>query len=266
MSEALNQVDLCFVVDTTGSMGPFIQSAQQRLLETIEALGSDHRVDLWLGLVEYRDHPPQDHSFVTRTNALTPDRGRIRQAIDALKADGGGDAPEAVYDGVHAACSGMAWRAHSARFALLIGDAPPHGFRRRGISMVARERDSTGHCPCGLTVQAVTAAAENARVVVHALCMGAAPITREAFAEIASGTGGHSSAEVEGNAVLERIVETLSKEFADLRFDAAVLDTARRLETLDPDGIAAEIGEARLPVSAAIARLGRRGLFQPEGR
>jgi hypothetical protein len=51
----LNHVDLCFVINTTGSMGSFIHSAQQKLLDTIKVLSADSNIDLQIGLVEYRD-------------------------------------------------------------------------------------------------------------------------------------------------------------------------------------------------------------------
>lgn len=70
MTKALNYVDLCFVIDTTGSMGSFIQAAKQQLLDTIQLLSADSDIDLQVGLVEYRDHPPQDSSFVTRVYPL----------------------------------------------------------------------------------------------------------------------------------------------------------------------------------------------------
>jgi len=35
MGDGLNHVDLCFVVDTTGSMQPFISAAQAALLDTV---------------------------------------------------------------------------------------------------------------------------------------------------------------------------------------------------------------------------------------
>ena len=40
MMKALNHVDLCFVIDTTGSMGGFIQAAKQQLLDTIQLLSA----------------------------------------------------------------------------------------------------------------------------------------------------------------------------------------------------------------------------------
>src|ERR1044071_5396679 len=92
-------------------------------------LGADRVIVLFVGFVEYRDHPPQEKTFVTRVNPLTSDIKRMQKAINSLKADGGGDAPEAVYDGVFAACKQIEWRPFSCRFTLLVGDAPPHGYK-----------------------------------------------------------------------------------------------------------------------------------------
>ena len=195
VTEPLNRVDLCFAVDSTGSMQPFIKAAQQQLIDVIQKLSARSSIDMQIGLVEYRDHPPQDKSFVTRINPLIGDLKKMRKIVSGLKADGGGDAPEAVYDGVFEACTKMEWRDFSCRFLLLVGDSPPHG-------AVSREADETNGrtprrrrvlisdawpdgCPCGIDLNAVTAAAENNRVTIHAVAMENTPVTVESFAEIA---------------------------------------------------------------------------------
>jgi hypothetical protein len=60
MIDALNQLDLAFVVDTTGSMGAFIGAARQHMIALLRSLtdGALTRPDLRLAVVEYRDHPP----------------------------------------------------------------------------------------------------------------------------------------------------------------------------------------------------------------
>ena len=112
MGDALNHVDLCFVVDTTGSMQPFISAAQMALLDTVEAPSAKGGVDIQIGLVEYRDHPPQEMSFVTRHYPLTSDLKKMRKVINGLRADGGGDHPEAVYCSSTSRCSNSlsGWR------------------------------------------------------------------------------------------------------------------------------------------------------------
>lgn len=273
MTDKLNHVDLCFVVDTTGSMGPFIAEAQQQLLATIDALRVSNNLDLQIGLVEYRDHPPQDTSFVTRLHPLTADLKKMQRSINSLRADGGGDAPEAVYDGVHEAAILMDWRAHSCRFILLVGDAPPHGYALPTLTFETTGRRGRRHthavggdtwpdgCPCGLDVMAVTAAAENERVTVHALCMGGLQATAGAFTEIARATGGQCAQASDAQSVVAQIVAVLTEEFSNLRLDREVLRAVDRLGTLETSEIAAALECPRLQAAAAIARLGRRGFL-----
>ena len=285
MGDALNHVDLCFVVDTTGSMQPFISAAQAALLDTVEALGAKGGVEIQVGLVEYRDHPPQDVSFVTRHYPLTSDLKKMRKVINGLGADGGGDRPEAVYDGVSEAAVLTEWRAHSCRFILLVGDAPPHGYvAPHGAEDVAAESVAAGargrsagrtrgrvaneaggaksSCRCGLDVAQVTAAAEENRVTVHALPMSDDVQTKGAFTEIARGTGGVCAEHSEAGAVVGRIGQMLDAEFSSLQFDREVLEFSRRLASFDAGEISERLSCSRLQAAAAVARLGRRGFLR----
>jgi hypothetical protein len=182
MADELNQVDLAFVVDTTGSMGSFLGAAKAQMVALLRGLAGDARtpVDLHLGVVEYRDHPPQDRSFVARAHALTGDLDAAQKVIDKLHADGGGDAPEAVYDGLRAA-AGLAWRRHARRLAVLVGDSPPHGCGAPGDGFRAG-------CPCGLNVEKVTALLEEAGVTLYAL--GLTGSVKDSFGRLARYTGG----------------------------------------------------------------------------
>ena len=267
-TKALNHVDLCFAIDTTGSMGSFIHEAQQHLLDTLSLLSSDSSIDLQVGLVEYRDHPPQDESFITRVYPLTGKFKEMQKKINKLKADGGGDGPEAVYRGVFDACDRTKWRPHSCRFVLLVGDAPPHGFgawlqtmKPDGKNRRSRYDAWPEGCPSGLDVQAVTAAAEKNRVTVHALCMRQDTLTMEAFGAIATATGGQRAASTNASEVISQTIDVLAAEFKDLEFDGRVLETAREMKSLDSAEVAEKLACPRLQVARAIARLGKRGFF-----
>jgi hypothetical protein len=260
MTNALNHVDLCFVIDTTGSMGGFIQAAKQQLLNTINLLSAESNIDLQISLVEYRDHPPQDTSFVTRLYELTANLKEMQSNINKLQADGGGDFPEAVYDGIQDAATKMKWRPHSCRFILLVGDAPPHGFQ------VDTNLDSFTHTdpanyPNGLTMQSVTATVEYHRVTIHALCMGDNQVTMQSFKSLATGTGGQCAVANSGTEVIYRMTSVLKGEFQNLDFDRQVLDILRNLGTLDVTAIADTLASPRLQVASAIARLGKRGFL-----
>lgn len=127
MSEKLGQLDLVFVVDNTGSMGPYIQNVKTKILEIIRTIKKEelcHR--LRVGLVSYRDHPPEESSYVTKKFELSPETVLIEQNVMLMGASGGGDGPEAVSTALQV-MNKMEYLNESAKIAVLIGDAPPHG-------------------------------------------------------------------------------------------------------------------------------------------
>ncbi len=267
MTNELNHVDICFVIDTTGSMGSFIRAAQRELLNALELLSQKSHIDLQVGLVEYRDHPPQDNSFVTKVYPLTNNLKEIQKKINGLSAGGGGDAPEAVYSGIYDACNQMQWRSHSYRFIMLVGDAPPHGFAKWVYEFTGHKVSNHGDhwpngCPSGLDVQAVTSAAEEKRVKIYGLCMNNDSATQEAFKIIASFTGGESTSATSGNQIINQILDLLVAEFNNLAFDRQVLETVEQLQQLDTTVIAEALDSPRLPVAQAISRLGKRELLE----
>ena len=119
----INQFDLAFVVDTTASMSNLIHAAQKQLVQVIDALADGNDVDMRLGIVEYRDHPPQDN-MVSRVYPFTDDSAKAKKTIKALKVDGGGDAPEAVFAGVFRRCEN--WNGARTRVALPFWSATRH--------------------------------------------------------------------------------------------------------------------------------------------
>jgi hypothetical protein len=97
---------------------------------------------LRFGVVAFRDHPPQDSSFVTKV--LTPrpgfspeqvdfvaDPGIVANVLNTLTASGGGDGPEASTDALQL-CLTADWNDGASRVAILITDAPPHGVEETG--------------------------------------------------------------------------------------------------------------------------------------
>ena len=127
MSEKLGQLDLVFIVDNTGSMGPYIQNVKTKILEIIRTIKKEelcHR--LRVGLVSYRDHPPEETTYITKKYELSPDTSQIEQNVMQMGASGGGDGPEAVSTAIQV-MNRMEFLNESAKIAVLIGDAPPHG-------------------------------------------------------------------------------------------------------------------------------------------
>ena len=121
--------------DCTGSQGSYISSATkniQLICDNIYQSGKlQAREDLRVGLVAYRDHPPQDHTWVTRNFGFSSDIDKVHRDLSSLYASGGGDGPEAVTAGLAEALK-MDWREQASKMIVLIADAPPHGVGEYG--------------------------------------------------------------------------------------------------------------------------------------
>lgn len=251
--DEINALDLAFVVDTTGSMSSLIHSAQQQMIGMVDELLRVAPVSVHLGVVQYRDHPPQDHSMVYRVHAFSGDLEEARATINGLFATGGGDGPEAVLDGVWAACYELAWRPHARRIAVLVGDAPPHGVGTQG------DHFAQG-CPCGETITTVSAAAEETRITLYAI--GLLPDVNASFSLPSTLTGGEFFAASQRDAALERLKAILTAEFGTIGFDAQVLAGWRAHPGASLDELALLLGTSRSAVSLAVSRLGSRDLLQ----
>ncbi len=179
-------LDLVFLIDETGSMGPYISEVQDRLLQLIQLLGASPLCRrLRLGLVTFRDHPPQDNTFVTRVVSLTSNLDEISEGVQRMRAAGGGDAPEAVTDGLHELLN-LDWDQDATRMVVMIGDAPPHGV----------EPDVDGFpagCPCGRHWYTQAEGCREMGITVHTVgCQGIAnlPGAVQVFQTVARVTGG----------------------------------------------------------------------------
>lgn len=251
--DEINALDLAFVVDTTGSMSSLIHSAQQQMIGMVDELLRAAPVSLRLGVVQYRDHPPQDNTLVYRVHAFTSDLEEARATISGLFATGGGDGPEAVLDGVWAACYELAWRPHARRIAVLVGDAPPHGVGGQG------DHFAQG-CPCGETITSVSAAAEETRITLYAI--GLRPDVESSFALLSALTGGEFFAASAHDAALTRLKAILVEEFGLLDFDRQVFAEWHANAGVSLDELALLLGTSRPAVSLAVSRLGARDLLR----
>ena len=119
-------LDLAFAMDCTGSMGSYINSARDNIRKIVEQIVASEKSDVRLALVEYRDHPPQDRTFVTRAHDFTRSAKTMKGWLDNCSADGGGDTPEAVADALHDILK-LSWRDEATKICVCISDAPPHG-------------------------------------------------------------------------------------------------------------------------------------------
>jgi len=119
------RLDLVFLIDATGSMGDEIGKLKASLRSIAnEVARLPSRPDTCFGLVAYRDRGDE---FLVRRHDFTNDLGAFQSVLDALRADGGGDYPEAMNEALHETVHRLSWRGSGAtRLVVLLADAPPH--------------------------------------------------------------------------------------------------------------------------------------------
>jgi len=135
VEEGRKLLDLVFIQDATGSQGSYISSATKNIEEICNAIFASgkllYREDLRVGLISFRDHPPQDHTYITKNFGFSSDIKQVHENLKTLFASGGGDGPEAVTAALGEALE-MDWRPTAAKMIVLIADAPPHGIGEYG--------------------------------------------------------------------------------------------------------------------------------------
>jgi hypothetical protein len=117
-------LDILLLLDTTGSMGDELQ----RLTATFADVARQVRdletpTDLRFGYTAYRD---LDDEYVTRTSDFTADVDAFVDDLGGLRAEGGGDTPEALSEALEEALAAPSWRdGDTVSLVFLVADAPP---------------------------------------------------------------------------------------------------------------------------------------------
>jgi len=120
------RIEVCFVLDTTGSMGGLIEGAKQKIWSIAnEMISAQPTPELKLGLIGYRD---RGDDYVLKSFGLTDDIDAIYGHLREFQAGGGGDAPESVNEALAEAIHKMPWSSDKKvlKIIFLVGDAPPH--------------------------------------------------------------------------------------------------------------------------------------------
>jgi Mg-chelatase subunit ChlD len=120
------RIEVCFVLDTTGSMGGLIEGAKQKVWSIAnDMIRAKPTPEIRLGLVAYRDRGDE---YVTKTFDLTNDIDAVYGHLRSFRAAGGGDEPESVNEALQDAVRKMSWSQDRQvlKIIFLVGDAPPH--------------------------------------------------------------------------------------------------------------------------------------------
>ncbi len=119
------RLDVHFLIDATGSMSDEIAQLKENMIsvsEQIEALPLNPNVRF--GMTIYRD---RGDLFISRTFDFTPDVAVFTEELARVQAEGGGDYPESLNEGLHNAIHLPEWRGEdTVSMIFLLADAPPH--------------------------------------------------------------------------------------------------------------------------------------------
>ena len=121
----LDHFQVVFVMDATGSMGDVLDWLRSDIARVSQAFNMVGKKPSELGMVFYRD---QGDAFLTSDTRLSSQLKPLSDALLSMTADGGGDVPEAVENGLEDAYTKMDWSSGmkpGSQIVILLGDAPP---------------------------------------------------------------------------------------------------------------------------------------------
>ncbi len=197
-------LDVVFVLDTTSSMGGLIDGAKQKIWSIASRMATGTPTpDVRVGLVAYRD---QGDAYVTKVVPLTKDLDSIYSQLMGFRAEGGGDGPEAVQDGLDDAVTKMQWSdsKHVAKMIFLVGDAPAHEQDKQKLFNAAQKAIKSG-------------------IVVNTIRCGSDDTTKGQFVQVAKLADGHFDSIAESGGV----VAVATPYDADLaKLNGELMDTA----------------------------------------
>jgi len=189
-------LDVAFVLDTTGSMSGEIREAKTRVQELSQALRAARPGEtIRIGVVAYRD---LGDAYLTLVSPLDADLAPTQRFLAELEANGGGDGPEDVREGLRVALQELQWSQAAEKQVFLIADAPAH-------------TDYTD-VP---TLEALADEANTRRIVINAIgCRSLSPEGITQFRTLAYGTEGqyHHIGRVEADAggLADAMLQTLA--------------------------------------------------------
>jgi len=271
-SSTTRRLDLCFCVDLTKSMQPFLDAAQRHfdklLVDLIKA-----QISLRLGIVGFRDfYPPELDPDGTKPRVFdiydfTSDKAQMGKMVNSLHESpvGNSDVCEAVLCGIRASCEELKWNSDGKKVMILVGDAPPHGcggkqiaqqttdpfgFRRR--KTFNRGDNYPDGDPCEWTISTCIKEMNRKGITMYSLALLPSmnpqwdDLTARTFTDLAKGTGGWYQDARDPNAAVRIIRDICENTESEMEFDETVLqfyqmglknkaDISRRMGTKEAD-------------------------------
>ncbi|MCU0701703.1 MAG: VWA domain-containing protein [Myxococcaceae bacterium] len=156
------KLDVVFVLDTTSSMSGLIEGAKQKIWSIASRMASGQPTpDIRVGLVAFRD---RGDAYVTKRFDLTNDLDAVYTNLRGLQAEGGGDGPEHVGQGLGEAVKFMSWTTEgkAAKLIFLVGDAPAHDDYRDEWNLAAWAKNAIAK---GIVVNTIRCGADETTAI-----------------------------------------------------------------------------------------------------
>lgn len=113
--------DMVFVLDTTGSMSPYIQETKEFIRNYSSKIKD---INGRVGLVLYRDRG--DIYTAQKVSDLQSDTTEMLKELDSVTVGGGGDLPEAALHAIMTALNSMQWQDGATKAIILLTDDSFH--------------------------------------------------------------------------------------------------------------------------------------------
>jgi Mg-chelatase subunit ChlD len=126
---AKQRIEVCFVLDTTGSMGGLIAGAKAKIWSMAnDIISAKPTPEVRFALIGYRD---RGDDYVTKITPLTDDLDAVYAELNKFQAAGGGDGPESVGRALDESVQKIEWTKDASvlKIIYLVGDAPPHFYK-----------------------------------------------------------------------------------------------------------------------------------------
>ncbi|GAA1950115.1 hypothetical protein GCM10009838_01520 [Catenulispora subtropica] len=191
-TSAATPLDLVFVIDSTGSMGPYL-SAVTANVQTIVDKTRAASPDVRFALVDFKD-TDQGDPYASRVDVpFTTDTAALGSAVGGITADGGGDTPEARFSGIMTAL-GLPWRNGVRKEIIVMSDAPGKD-----------PEPVTGYTAATVIDKAFSVDP----AVVDTLALGGDPSAASFDPQVTTKTGGHLFVGDTGGTIADTIIKAI---------------------------------------------------------
>jgi Mg-chelatase subunit ChlD len=231
------RIEVCFVLDTTGSMGGLIEGAKMKIWSIANQMVSARPApQLKIALIGYRDRGDE---YVVRRYDLSEDIDAVYANLQKFQAGGGGDTPESVNQALDEAVSRISWSQDRTvlKIVFLVGDSPPHMDYQDDVKY-----------------KATCAAAVRRDLIVNTVQCGANSETTRVWQEIASLAEGKSVA-IGQSGDMQVVSTPMDRELADLNIAMGRTLTPYGAALSQKAVLAKQAAAEMAPASAAADRL-----------